>query len=204
MSAGVERDHLAVDIDDRRARRAPGGPGAGLHVEGVEVVVGVPAIDGRPAVDPRDGPVEDDDLLAGVVADDPDLHADLGALRRQLQLCELHVAKVVRIEAIHTEVVDRVPVDGLEIDLLVVDEDRLSADGACVDHVPVGEDQALLGVDDEARAHGARVALRVEAAGPRDLQRHDPRHHGLERLPPRGLLYVLGQRGADEQEHGGR
>ena len=50
---------------------------------------------------------EDRELLAGVVADDADLAADLRAVRVQRQRARLDEAQLLRVVAIDAEVVDR-------------------------------------------------------------------------------------------------
>ena len=46
---------------------------------------------------------------------------------------------------------DRVAVDGVDVALLVVVEYAVADERTGADNVPVGEDVALLGVDDKAR-----------------------------------------------------
>ena len=81
VGAGVQRDDATFDVDDGRARRAARRARCGLQIEGVEVVVIAAAVVRRLAVEPRDRAGEDRELLAGVVADDADVAADLRGLR---------------------------------------------------------------------------------------------------------------------------
>ncbi len=99
-AAGVERDHAPADVDDRRARRAARGAGRRLDVERVEVVVLADAVLGRLAIEPRERARQDRQLLAGVVADDADLGADLRAFRVERQRRRLDVAQLRRVVAI--------------------------------------------------------------------------------------------------------
>ncbi|MEZ4379794.1 MAG: hypothetical protein R3A79_00480 [Nannocystaceae bacterium] len=148
-AAGVEGDDVAVDVEDGRARRAAGGARRRLDVAGVEVVVAAQAVVRRRAVEAGDGAGEDRQLLAGVVADDADLGADLRLLRGEAQRLGGHEAQGRGVEAEEAEVVDRVAVDRLQRRLLVVEEDRLSHGGARADDVAVGQQEAALRVDDE-------------------------------------------------------
>ena len=79
--SGVERHRPPLGVHHGRARGAPLGARRGLEVEGVEVVVASAAVDRRVAVEPREGPGQDRDLFAAVVADDADVEADGGAVR---------------------------------------------------------------------------------------------------------------------------
>src|SRR5690606_2878552 len=95
--AGVQRDDATLDVDDRRARRAARCARCGLVIESVEVVVLAEAVIRRLAVETRERAGEDGELLAGVVADDADLAADLGALRIELELRRLDEAQLRRV-----------------------------------------------------------------------------------------------------------
>src|SRR6185312_15389662 len=76
-AAGIEGDDATPNVDDRRAGRSAGGPGGGLQIEGVEVVVLAEAVVWRLPIEAGERSGEDGELLAGIVADHPDLAADL-------------------------------------------------------------------------------------------------------------------------------
>ena len=187
-AARVQRDDAAADVDDRRARRAARGARGRLDVERVEVVVLADAVLGRLAIEPRERAGEDRELLARVVADDADLGADLRALRIQRQRRGLDVAELRRVVAVDAEVVDRVAVDRAQFDFLAVLEDRGRDHGPRRHDVPVGQDQAALGIDDEAGRLARLVPLGVERARLVDLDRDDRRGDALERAVPGRVL----------------
>ena len=183
--AGVQRERLAREVDDRRARRAARRARGGLVVERVEVVVGVRPVDRRVPVEACQGAGEDRELLPGVVPDHADLGADARALGSERDLARLHEAHRRRVEAEDPEVVDRIAIDRLDRHGLVVQEHRLARHGPGSDHVAVRQDEPALRVHHEARRrhHGRR--LRVERARARDPDRHDRGHHPAERRLPR-------------------
>ncbi len=176
----------------------PDVPGGRLHVERVEVVVLADAVRGGFAVEARERPCQDGQLLAGVVADDADLGADARAFRIQRQRHRLHVAQPGRVVTIDAEVVHRVAIDGVQLDFLPVLEHRGRHHRSGRDDVPVGQDQAALGVDHETRRLARLVPLGVEGAGLVDLDRDDRRRDALERTVPRRALG--GGRATDEAQ----
>ncbi len=184
-AARIERHDATLDVDDRRTRRAARRAGGGLHVERVEVVVLADAVFGGFAVEPRQRARQDRELLAGVVADDADLGADARAFRVQRQRHRPHVTQLGRVVAIDAEVVHRVAIDGVQLDFLAVLEHRRRYHRSGRDDVPVGQDQAALGVDHETRRLARLVPLGVEGAGLVDLDRDDRRRDALERTVPR-------------------
>ena len=129
-AAGVERQHAAFDVDHRRAGRAARGARRRLVVERVEVVVLADAVVRRFAIQARQRAGEDRQLLAGVVADDADLAADLRALRIELQLGGLDEAQLGRIVAIEAEVVHRIAIHRIQRHFLAIQEHRLRGDRA--------------------------------------------------------------------------
>ncbi len=105
------------------------------------------------------------------------------------------------IERVDAEVVHRIPVHRAQLDLLVVEEDRLGHHRARVHHVAVGQDQAPLGVDDEPGALAHARVFGVEVAGGGDPDGDDPLDHFVEGvLPARRLGGVGGEEGSEESE----
>ena len=145
------------------------------------------------AVEPCDRAREDRQLLAGVVADDADVAADLRGLRHELELGRLHELQLLRVVAEEAEVVDRIAIDRREVDFLLIEEHGLRAHGPRRHDVAIREDDAVLRVDDEPRGLRRRVALRVERARAVDLDRHDAGRDSLERpVPARRFLRRAG------------
>ena len=79
------------------------------------------------AVEPRDRAREDRELLAGVVADDADVAADLRAFGNERELGRLHELKLARVVTEEPEVVHGIAIDGLELDFLLIEEHGLRA-----------------------------------------------------------------------------
>jgi hypothetical protein len=125
VGPGVQRHYPALDVDDGRTRGAAGGARGRLDVEGIEVVVLAPSVERRLAVQTSQRAREDGNLLARIVADHADLAAGLRAFRPQWQRLRADMAEFRRVVAIKAEIVHRVAVHGLELDFLVVEEDRL-------------------------------------------------------------------------------
>ena len=69
VAAGVQCQHAALDIDDRRTRRTARSPRRGLHVEGVEIVVPAAPVVRRLPVETGDRAGQDGKPLACIVAD---------------------------------------------------------------------------------------------------------------------------------------
>ena len=109
-AAGVERHHAALDVDDRRARRAARSAGRGLVIEGIEIVVLAVAVFRRLAIQARQRAGENRQLLAGIVADHADFAADHRARRIQRQFRRLDEAQLRRVVAIDAEIVHRIAV----------------------------------------------------------------------------------------------
>ncbi len=198
VGAGVQRDDAAFDVDDGRARRAARRARRGLQIEGVEVVVVAAAVVRRLAVEPRDRAGEDRELLAGVVADDADVAADLRGLRHELELGRLHELQLARVVAEETEVVHRVAVHRHELDFLLIEEHGLGSHGSRRHDVPVGEDEPALRVDDETRRLARLVALGIERARAVDLNGHDSGRDAFQSAIPT-LLLGRERRGRDDQ-----
>ncbi len=197
LAAGVEPDHPPAAVDDRRAGRSAGGARGRLDVEGVEVVVAVPAVAGRLSIQARDGAGQDRQLLPGIVSDHADLGADMGALGSQRQLAGLHEPDLGGVEAIETEVVHRIPVDRPELDLLVVQEERVRPHRTRLYHVPIGQDQTSLRIHHESRRDRIRGDLRIEWTRGAHPDRKDARHHAIEHGLPalgRGSRALSGER----------
>jgi hypothetical protein len=203
--AGVQGHDATACIDHRRARRSAGGVGGGLQVEGVEVVVAVPPVDGSVAIEAGQRAGEDRELLSRVVAHDPHLGAYSRAFRRQRELDARHEAQVSRVVAEEAEVVDGIPVEGLELHLLVILKDGLGHRRAGLHDVAIGQDDPPLRVDHEARGGGGGRALRIEGAGRSCADHHDGRDDAVERLLPGVGRRGGGEPGGDEEpQHGGR
>ena len=181
----------------RTARRARGR----LQVERIEVVVLADAVFGRIAIELGDGAGEDGELLAGVVADDADLAADLRAVRIQRQRARLDEAQLLRVVAIDAEVVDRIAIHRIELHFLAIEERGFRGHRARRDHVAIGEDEAPLGVDDEARGLRGGVPFGVERARLVDFDGDHALGDARQRAAPRGALTFglrqcrLGRRG---------
>ena len=159
-------------------------------------------VERRRAIEAGEGSREDRKLLSRVVAEDADLAADLGALRRQLDRPgpdELHGAGVVTEEA---EVVDGIPVQGEYVDLFVIEKDGLGSHRPRHHHVAVGQDETPFVVDDEARRARDRGPFGVEGSGGGDAQRD---HGGNGSLDDRGPLAFpgLGCGPSGDDGHGG-
>lgn len=93
---------------------------------------------------------------------------------------------------------DRIPVDRIGIDLLVVVEDAVSPEGAGAYDVPVGEDVAPLGVDDEAGGLGVQGGVGVEGAGLAEADGNDVAHDVLDGLLPFGGVGPHGGEGLQD------
>ncbi len=202
VRAGVERDGASLDVDDGRPRRAPRRARRRLQVEGVEVVVVAAAVVRRLAVEPRDRAGENRQLLARVVADDANVAPDLGRLGNERQLDRANEPQIRRVVAEEAEVVHRVAVHGHEVDLLLVQEDGLGANGPRRHDVAIRQDQPALGVYDEARRLARLIPFRVECARRVDADRHDARRDPVERAVPARLLregHARAEAGDDEQ-----
>ena len=101
LATGLGAQHVG------RVRRARNRP---QHVEAHDVAGAFPdRIDRRLAVEPRQRAGEDRQLLAGVVADDTDVTADLCGLRHELELSRLHELELLRVVAEEAEVVAYAP-----------------------------------------------------------------------------------------------
>ena len=178
-AARIQRHDATVDVDDGRAGRPARGPGGGLDVEGVEVVVLPHPVVRRLAVEARERAGQDRQLLARVVADDTDLGAHLGAPGIERQLRRLDETQLRRVVAVQAEIVHRVAVDGLQLHFLAVQEHRLGGDRPRRHDMPVGQDQAPLRIHDESRRLCRGIPLRVEGPGRVDL---DGDHAGRDAL----------------------
>ena len=121
---------------------------------------------------------------------DADLAADLRALRIELQLRRLDEAQLRGIVAIEAEVVDRIAIHRIERDFLAIEEHRLRRHRPGRHDVAIGEDQAALGVDDEAGRLARHVPLGVERARQVDLDRDDAARDPLERAGPARVFGV--------------
>ena len=137
---GVERDHAAVDVDHGRARRAAGRARGCLIIERVEVVVLAVAVLRSFPVQARQRAGENGQLLARIVAHHADLASDDGPGGIQRQLRRLDEAQLGGVVAIDAEIVHRVAVDRIELDLLAILEYRLCGDRTGRDHVSIRED----------------------------------------------------------------
>ena len=171
----------------------PGGARGRLQIEGVEVVVLADAVVGRVAVEPRERAGEDRQLLAGIVADDADLAADLRAFRIQRQRLGLDEVQLRRVVAIEAEVVHRIAIHRVELHFLAIEERGLGGHRARGHDVAVGEDQAALGIDHEAGGLRGGVPLRIEGARRIDVDRHDAAGDALERHGPVGIALDRGR-----------
>ncbi len=171
VGAGVERDDFAFDIDDRRSRGAARRAGSGLQIKGIEVVVLAAAIIRRLPVKACNGTGEDRQLLAGIVADDTNLLADVGVIGVQRQFFRLDVSQVGGIVAEEAEVVHRVAVDRRQLHFLVIAKHGLGNNGTRGDDVAIGQDQTAPRVDDKAGGLARTVPLGVERASAVDSNR---------------------------------
>ena len=88
----------------------------------------------------------------------------------------------------------RVPVDSGEADLLVVAEHGLGDDRSWRHDVPVRQDEAALGVDDETGGLTGRIPLRIECAGTVDPDGHHAGGDPVESAGPGGVLGGLCRR----------
>ena len=140
-ASGLQGHGVAIDVD----HGAPGAPTArrsrGLDVVGIyvklsatglisreesfntggggdhtEVTISL-AVLRRVAIQATDDTRENAELLAGVVAYDPDLDPDTSVLGLQLQGCDRHVLDRLGVEPQETKVVDRVAIDRVDVAL---------------------------------------------------------------------------------------
>ncbi len=81
-----------------------------------------------------------------------------------------------------------VAIDGLEIDLFLIEENRLSPDRAGCDDVPVGQYQPLFGIDDESGCLTRHVSFGVEGSRAVNPDRDDGVGDSLERRVPVAFL----------------
>src|SRR5690606_6044722 len=142
----------------------------------------------RFAIEARQRAGENRQLLAGIVADHANLASDLSAFRIELELGRLDEAQLRRIVAIEAEVMDRVAVHGIELDLFPIQEYRLRGHGPRRDDVPIRQDQAALRVDDESGRLARHVPFGVERARQIHLNRDDTACDPLNRARPPRIL----------------
>jgi hypothetical protein len=112
---------------------------------------------------------------------------------------------VARFVAVEAEVVHRIAIDRPDGDLLVVEEDGLRHRWPRLDHVAVGENDAALGVDDEAGGGLKGGMIGVEGARHAHPQHHHRGHYPVEcRLPVGGGPVPLGRCGRSRKQQRGR
>ena len=203
--AGIQRDHTPIDVDDGRAGGAAGCTGGSLVIKRIEVVVLAVAVFRRLAIESRQGAREYRQLLARIVADDADFAANdrPGGIQRQLR--RLDEAQFCRVVAINSEIVHRVPIDRVKLNLLAILKRRLRDDGSRHDHVSIGQNEAPLGIDDEARGLCGCIPLGVECTCAVDLDAHDTARDAVDGLRPCSRSggcgrYGRAQRVRDRQE----
>ena len=100
----------AIDVDHRRTGRSAGSSGGSLVVKRVEVIVLAIAVLRRLPIEPRQGPGQNRQLLAGVVADYADLAPDHSACRIQRQFCGLNELEFRGVVMIDAKIMDRIAV----------------------------------------------------------------------------------------------
>ncbi len=110
------------------------------------------------------------------------------------------VTQLERIVTIEAEVVHGIAIDRAQLDFLAILEHCRRHDRSGRDHVPVGQDQAALRVDDEAGRLARLVPLGVERAGLVDLDRDDRGRDAFERMVPGRVLLRRVRRGCAGQE----
>ena len=215
-AAGLQRDSIAVNVDNRAARATTAGCCAGLVVTRVEVTVPV-AVFGRVAIQPANDTRENAELLAGIVTDHPDLNANLGKVGPQRQGSHRHVLDGLRIELENAEVVDGIAVDRVRVDFFVVVEDAVTPEWARADDVTVCQDvstrypklafrptaaqrgallnQPSLGIDDEAGRLARQGRICVKGTCLAEADRHDVPNDALDCCLPLGGVCARRQEG---------
>ncbi len=110
------------------------------------------------------------------------------AFGNERELGRLHELELARVVTEETEVVHGIAVHGRELDFLLIEEYGLRAYRPRRHDVPVRQNEAALGVDDETRRLARLVALGVERARAVDLDGHDAGGDTLQRAIPALLL----------------
>src|SRR5210317_613562 len=108
---------------------------------------------------------QDRQLLAGIVADDPDLATEFGTRRVQGEISRLDEPQFRGIVSVDAKVVDRVPVDRINGYLFVIDENRLGHDRTGRHDVAIGQDQSTARIDYESGGLGRLVPVGIERTG---------------------------------------
>jgi hypothetical protein len=127
-------------------------------------------------------------LLAGIVADNADFPADLRPVGVERQRTGLDEPQPARLVAINAEVVDRIPVDGIQLHLLAIEKSGLGGHGARRHDVAIREDESALGIHDEPGSLRRGIPLGIEGARRVDLDRNDTFCDAFERRGPIGAL----------------
>ncbi len=152
---GVDADELAVERDQRAARIAGVDRGVGLD----EVLVAF-------RVDPRPPERRDDAARHGLAEAEGIADGDDEIAHQQfLGIAKGHLGQVLGVDPEHRDVGGRIAADQLGLEAPVVAKGDADLVGI-LDHVAVGQHEAVPGIDDDARAR-AHLALRRQAPGRR-------------------------------------
>ena len=192
-AARVQGDHSPLYIDDRRARRSARRARGRLEIERVEVVVLAVAVRGCLPVQARQGARKYRELLACVIADDPDLAPNDGSFRVQGQRYRFDEPQLRRVIPVDAEVMNGIAVYRPQLHFFAILEYGLGRDRARRDHVPIRQDQAALGINDKPGRLSGRIPLGIEGARRINLYRDDAARNARERLGPGGGLDGAGR-----------
>ncbi len=101
-------------------------------------------------------------MFTGVITNDSNFLTDCRAVRYQRQFRRFNVLEFGRVVAIEAEIVHRVPVDGCQLHLFVILENRLSNDRARRYDVTIRQYDAAFRIDNESGCLRRRVPLGIK------------------------------------------